>query len=99
MRSADGADVLVKGLQLQQLRLTFQLADLRLTVRPLVVTVHFILMKKSRSVLSSLPFLPKPPPGTHKVTGMHITMQSNEHVPHIFFKVLIIPKELKMFCF
>lgn len=53
------------GLYLQQLFLTFQLADLRLTVRPLLVTVHFILMKKSRSVLSSLPFLPKPLPGKH----------------------------------
>lgn len=41
---------------------TFQPADLRLTVRPLLVTVHFIRMKKSRSVLSSLPFLPKPLP-------------------------------------
>lgn len=38
---------------------TFQLADFRLTVRPLLVTVHFILMKKSRSVLSSFPFLAK----------------------------------------
>lgn len=45
--------------------LTFQLADLRLTVRPLVVTVHFILMKKSLSVLSSLPFLPKALPRAH----------------------------------
>lgn len=42
--------------------LTFQLADLRLTVRPLVVTVHFILMKKSLSALISLPFLSKPFP-------------------------------------
>lgn len=56
------------GLQLQQLSLTFQLADLRLTVRPLLVTVHFILMKKSRSVLSSLPFLLKPLPETQTVT-------------------------------
>lgn len=38
--------------------LTFQLADLRLTVRPLLVTVHFILIKKSLPVLISLPFLP-----------------------------------------
>lgn len=50
------------------LLLTFQLADLRLTVRPLLVTVHFILMKKSRSVLSSLPFLPKPLPETQTST-------------------------------
>lgn len=50
------------------LSLTFQLADLRLTVRPLLVTVHFILMKKSRSVLSSLPFLPKPLPETQTIT-------------------------------
>lgn len=50
------------------LSLTFQLADLRLTVRPLLVTVHFILMKKSRSVLSSLPFLPKPLPETQTST-------------------------------
>lgn len=50
------------------LPLTFQLADLRLTVRPLLVTVHFILMKKSRSVLSSLPFLPKPLPETQTST-------------------------------
>lgn len=64
-----------RGLQLQQLCLTFQLADLRLTVRPLFVTVHFILMKKSRSVLSSLPFLPKPPPGTHKVMGIDYAEQ------------------------
>lgn len=47
--------------------LTFQLADLRLTVRPLVVTVHFILMKKSLSLLSSLPFLPKALPSVHLV--------------------------------
>lgn len=40
-------------------RLTFQLADLRLTVRPLLVTVHFIRMKKSRLVLCSLLFFPK----------------------------------------
>lgn len=39
------------------------MADLRLTVRPLLVTVHFILMKKSRSVDISLPFFPKPEPG------------------------------------
>lgn len=37
---------------------TFQLADLRLTVRPLLVTVHFILIKKSLPALISLPFLP-----------------------------------------
>lgn len=42
---------------------TFQVADLRLTVRPLLVTVHFILMKKSRSVDMSLLFFPKPEPG------------------------------------
>lgn len=72
-----------EGLQPQQLSLTFQLADLRLTVRPLLVTVHFILMKKSRSVLSSLPFLPKPLPGTHTVAGGNITLQCNEHVRHM----------------
>lgn len=38
--------------------LTFQLADLRFTVRPLLVTVHFILIKKSLPVLMSLPLLP-----------------------------------------
>lgn len=42
---------------------TFQVADLRLTVRPLLVTVHFILMKKSRSVDMSLIFFPKLEPG------------------------------------
>ena len=52
---------------------TFQLADLSLTVRPLLVTVHFILMKKSRSVHSSLPFLPKPLP------GRYITRWKNEN--------------------
>lgn len=66
MDCADVADVLACSYSYS---LTFQLADLRLTVRPLLVTVHFILMKKSRSVLSSLPFLPKPLPGKHKVTG------------------------------
>lgn len=35
---------------------------MRLTVRPLLVTVHFILMKKSRSVDMSLLFFPKPEP-------------------------------------
>lgn len=50
--------------------LTFQLADLRLTVRPLLVTVHFILMKKSMSVLSSLPFLPNPLPETHTILSV-----------------------------
>lgn len=35
---------------------------MRLTVRPLLVTVHFILMKKSRSVDISLLFFPKPEP-------------------------------------
>lgn len=49
--------------------LTFQLADLRLTVRPRFVTVHFILMKKSRSVLSSLTFLLKPLPGNQSSRG------------------------------
>lgn len=72
-----------EGLQPQQLSLTFQLADLRLTVRPLLVTVHFILMKKSRSVLSSLPFLPKPLPGTHTVAGGNITLRCNEHARHM----------------
>lgn len=38
------------------------MADLRLTVLPLLVTVHFILMKKSRSVDISLFFFPKPEP-------------------------------------
>lgn len=47
---------------------TFQLADFRLTVRPLLVTVHFILMKKSRSVNSSLPFLRLLLPGKHRIT-------------------------------
>lgn len=46
---------------------TFQVADLRLTVRPLLVTVHFILMKKSRSVDRSLLFFPKPEPGQGRV--------------------------------
>lgn len=46
---------------------TFQVADLRLTVRPLLVTVHFILMKKSRSVDISLLFFPKPEPGWGRV--------------------------------
>lgn len=41
---------------------TFHVADLRLTVLPLLVTVHFILMKKSRSVDISLLFFPKPGP-------------------------------------
>lgn len=45
--------------------LTFQLADLRLTVRPLLVTVHFILMKKSLAVLSSLCLLPYAEPNSH----------------------------------
>lgn len=39
------------------LSLTFQVADLTLTVRPLLVSVHFIRMKKLRSVLGSLAFL------------------------------------------
>lgn len=38
--------------------LTFQLADLRLTLRPLLVTVHFILIKKSLPMLISFPLLP-----------------------------------------
>lgn len=66
---ADVADVFARGCcSSLSLSLTFQLADLRLTVRPLLVTVHFILMKKSRSVLSSLPFLPKPLPETQTST-------------------------------
>lgn len=44
---------------------TFQLADLRLTVRPLLVTVHFILMKKSLSVFSSLCLLPYTGPNSN----------------------------------
>lgn len=45
---------------------TFQVADLRFTVLPLLVTVHFILMKKSRSVDISLLFFPKPGPTMRK---------------------------------
>ena len=36
-------------------------------MRPLLVTVHFILMKKSRSVDMSLLFFPKPEPGWRRV--------------------------------
>lgn len=48
------------ALVLKEKLFTFQPADLRLTVRPRFVTVHFILMKKSLSVFSSLPFFPMP---------------------------------------
>lgn len=37
--------------------LTFHVADLTLTVRPLLVRVHFIRRKKLRSVFVSLAFL------------------------------------------
>ena len=43
---------------------TFQVADLTLTVRPLLVRVHFMRRKKVRSVLGSLVFLE--PEGSHR---------------------------------
>lgn len=77
-------------------RLTFQLADLRLTVRPLLVTVHFIRMKKSRLVLCSLLFFPKLLAGNKKKKKGNEYITCFENI--CLARLLLVYTFLLLFC-
>lgn len=93
---------------------TFHVADLTLTVRPLLVSVHFIRRKKLRSVFGSLDFLEPEITNTHSLKeetcslSWHINPVCIHNCPFFFFASVLhllyftpacsVGSELKVLC-